>query len=167
MRTGGLLCFLSLFLLIAGMPFGFGSHGSTDERAVRPEGLMSPKDGPKEPLNDASDPVAKQEELFKRPVKDMNTVFEIGLAGRRSRARTLGRGGPIRIELDVGPIGEKPVQGDQNEMGKDFLFDTALGLAVKVLDNEDALAQLVKFLDAPSAMVDVNELLERIAMRIA
>ncbi len=96
----------------------------------------------------------------------MNTVFEIGLAVRRSRARTLGSGGPIRIERDVGPIGEKPVQGDQNEMGKDFLFDTALGLAVKVLDDEDALAHLVKFLDAPSAMVDVDELLERIAMRI-
>ena len=51
-------------------------------------------------------------------------------------------------------------------MGEDFLFDTALGLAVKVLDDEDALADLVKLLDAPSAMVDVDELLERIALRI-
>src|SRR5438067_13759832 len=112
MRTGGLLCFLSLFLLIAGMPFGFGSHGSTDERAVRPEGLMSPKDGPKEPLNDASDPVAKQEELFKRPVKDMNTVFEISPAGGRSMVGRLGSGG-------------------RNEVGKELLFDAALGFAMK------------------------------------
>ena len=148
------------------MPFGFGSHGSTDERAVRPEGLMSPKDGPKEPLNDASDPVAKQEELFKRPVKDMNTVFEISPADRRSRAGVLGMGSRARIELDVGLVGEKPVQSDQNKVGEDFLFDAAFGLAVKVLDNEDALAHFVKLLDAPAAMVDVRELLERIAMGI-
>src|SRR2546425_11100176 len=96
----------------------------------------------------------------------MNTVFEIGPAVRRSRARSLGSGGRVRIEFDVGPIGEKPVQGDQNEMGKDFLFNTALGRAVKILDDEDALAHLVKFLDAPSAMVDIDELLERIALPI-
>ena len=77
-----------------------------------------------------------------------------------------GTGGPARIEIDVGPIGEEPIQGDQNEVGKDFLFDTALGLGVKVLDDEDALADLVKLLDAPSAMVGVDKLLERIAMRI-
>lgn len=127
---------------------------------------MSSKDGTKEPLNDATDPLVKEEKLLKTPFQDMNTVFEIGPALRRSRAGTLGSGGLVRIELDVGPVGEKPVQGDQNEVSKDFLLDTALGLAVKILDDEDALADLVKFLDAPSAMVDVHELLKRIAMRI-
>ena len=91
------------------MPFGFGSHGPTDERAVRPDALMSPKDGAKEPLNDACDPVAKQEELYKRPVKDMNTVFEISPAGGRSMVGRLRSGGWARIELDVGAIGEEPV----------------------------------------------------------
>ena len=148
------------------MPFGLGTHGSTEERAIRPDAVMSCKDCTKDPLKDTSDPLLKEEELLKPPFKDMNTVFEIGLAVRRSRARTRGSEGRVGIELDVGPIGEKPVEGDQNKMGKDFLFDTALGLAVKVLDDEDALAHLVKFLDAPSARVDVDELLERIAMRI-
>ena len=43
---------------------------------------MSCKDSAKEPLNDASVALVKQEKLFKPPVQDMNTVFEIGLAVR-------------------------------------------------------------------------------------
>ena len=46
------------------------------------------------------------------------------------------------------------------------MFDTTLGLAVKVFDGKDALAHLVKFLDAPAAMIDVAELRKRIAMGI-
>ena len=127
---------------------------------------MSPTNSGKDPLKDASDPLVKQEKLFKSPLQDMNTVFEISPADRRSRAGVLGMGSRARIELDVGLVGEEPVQSDQNKVGEDFLFDAALGLAVKVLDDEDALAHFVKLLDAPSAMVDVRELLERIAMRI-
>jgi hypothetical protein len=127
---------------------------------------MPCKDGAKGLLNDGSDPLVKQEKLFQPPVKDVNTVFEIGLAVRGSMAGAEGSGGSARIELDVGPIGEEPIQSDENEVGKDFLFDTALSLGVKVLDDEDALADLVKLLDAPSAMVDINEFLERIALRI-
>ena len=127
---------------------------------------MSSKDGRKKPVKDASDLLLKQEKRFKSPVKDMNTVFEIGLSARGRIAGTRRSGGPGRIELEVGPIGEEPIEGDQNEVGKDFLFDTALGSGVKVLDDEDALADLVKLLDAPSVMVDVDELLERITMRI-
>jgi len=123
-------------------------------------------DGRKEPLNDASDPLVKQEELFEPAVQDMNTVFEIGLTVRRSMAGVGEGGGPARIELDVGLIGEEPIQGDQNEVSKDFLFDAALGFGVKVLDVEDALADLVQLLDAPSFMVDVDELLKRIVMRL-
>jgi len=130
---------------------------------------MSSKNGGEDPLNDASDALVKQEEFFKSPIQDMNTVFEIGLADRRSRAGTLGSGGrysQASIEFDVGPVGKEPVQSDQNEMSEDLLFDAALGLAVKVLNLKDTLAHLVKLLDAPPAMIDVNELLGRIALRI-
>ena len=127
---------------------------------------MPSPDGTKQMLNDASDPLVKQENFFKSPFQNVNTVFEIGLAQRRSRAGILGSGGLARIEIDVGLIGEEPIQGDENEVSKDFLFDTALGFAVKVLDVENALAHLVKLLNAPSAMVDADELLERIAMHI-
>src|SRR5438876_215014 len=77
-----------------------------------------------------------------------------------------GRGSGAGIEFDVGAVGEEPVQSDQNKVSEDLLFDTALGLGVKVLDDKDALAHLVKLLDAPSAMVDVDKLLERIALGI-
>jgi hypothetical protein len=127
---------------------------------------MSRDDVGKQPLNDSSHAVVKQEKLFKTAIQDMNAVFEIGLAVRQSRARVWGAGAGARIELVVGAIGEQPIEGDQDEMGEDFLFDTTLGLGVKVFDDEDALAELVKLLDAPSAMVDIDELLERIALRI-
>ena len=41
---------------------------------------MACKDGTKKPLKDASDPLMKQEKLFKAPVQDTNTIFEICLA---------------------------------------------------------------------------------------
>jgi hypothetical protein len=125
---------------------------------------MSSKDGRKDPLKDASDLLVEQEKRFKSAVQHMNTVFEIDLSLWGGIAGTGGSGVPARIDLQVGPISEEPIQGDQNEVGKDFLFDTAFGLGVKVLNDEDALADLVKLLDAPSAMVDVNELMEGIAV---
>ena len=89
---------------------------------------MSSKNGREDPLNDASDALVKQEKFCKPPLQDMNTVFEIGLADRQSRVGTLGsggRGGRASIEFDVGPVGEEPVQSDQNEVGEDLLFNTA------------------------------------------
>ena len=53
------------------------------------------------------------------PVFDMNPVFEIRLTVRRSMAGAGGSRRPGRIELDVGSIDEKPIQSDQNEVGKD------------------------------------------------
>ena len=160
---------MSVLFFIAGTPFGFGPQGSSEERTIWADALMSSKDGGEDLLNDASDLLVKQEKFFKPPIQDMNTVFEVGLADRRSRAGTLGsggRGGRASMEFDVGPVGEEPIQSDQNKMGEDLLFDTALGFAVKVLDDKDTLAHLVKLLDAPSAMVDVDELLERITLHI-
>ena len=69
---------------------------------------MSWNNGTKDPLNDASDPLVKQKKLFKPAVQYMNTVFEIGVADRCSRARVLGIGGRASIKLDVGPVGEEP-----------------------------------------------------------
>ena len=70
---------------------------------------MSPKDGPQKPLNDASDLLVKQEDLFKDPVKGMNAVFEIDLVDRRIRIGAGESEGRTRIELDIGLIGEKPI----------------------------------------------------------
>lgn len=130
---------------------------------------MSAKDGRKNPSNDASYPLLKQEKFFNATLQDVNAVFEIGLSKRWSI------GGPVRggsrgvwsgIEFDVGPVGEEPVESNQNIVGEDFLFNATFGLAVKVFDDKDTLADLVKLLDAPSAMVDVDEPLERIALGI-
>ena len=124
-------------------------------------------DGLKEALNGGSEALMKQEKLFEAAVQDMNTVFEIGLTGVRRRMAGIGGcGGPARMKLDVGLIGKEPIQGDQNEVGEDFLFDATFGFGVKVFDVEDTLADLIEFLDAPSSMVDVDELLQRIARRI-
>ena len=111
----------------------------------------------------------KQENFFKSPVKDMNTVFKISLAMRGKLAGGSGgvaRRNTVRIEFNVGLIGKEPIESDENEVGKDLLFDTALGLGVKVLDDEEALADLVKLLDTPAAMVDIDEGLQRITLRI-
>ena len=99
----------------------------------------------------------------------MNTVFEIGLAIWAKMAG--GSGGvtgekAVGIEFDIGLIGEEPIEGDQNEVGKELLFDTALGLGVKILDDEDALTDFVKLLNTPAGMVDIDEGLERIPLRI-
>lgn len=159
----------SVFFLIAGAPFGFGPEGLADEGSIRADVLMTPKDGREDPLNGASDLLVKQEKFFKPTFQDMNAIFEIGLANRRNRAGMMesgGRGGRAGIEFDVGAIGEEPVESDQNKVGEDLLFDAAFGPGVKVLNVEDTLANLIEFLDAPSAMVDVDELLERIPLGI-
>ena len=68
--------------------------------------------------------------------------------------------------MDISVVGEETVYGNQEEVGKDFLFDASFGLGVKILDVEDMLADLIELLNAPPAMVDVYELLERIALLI-
>ena len=70
-------------------------------------------------------------------------------------------GSSTGVKFDIGAVGEKPVQSDQYKVGEDLLFDATLGLAVKVFDFEDTLTDLVKFLDAPSAMVNLDERLQR------
>src|SRR5215472_5241745 len=40
---------------------------------------MSPEDGSEDSLDDASDSLVKQEQLFNAALQDVNTIFEIGL----------------------------------------------------------------------------------------
>src|SRR6185295_15723063 len=75
-------------------------------------------------------------------------------------------GGRVRVEFAIGAVGENPVEGDQNKVSENFLFDAALGFAVKVLDFKNTLACLVKLLDAPPAMIGIDELVKWIALRV-
>lgn len=59
-------------------------------------------------------------------------------------------------------VGEESVHGDEEEVREELLPDTSFGLRVEVFDLEDSLADLVEFLDSPSGMVDVDELLDGI-----
>ena len=43
---------------------------------------MSSKDGGEDPLNDALDPLMKQEKFFQPAIQDMDAVFKIGLVDR-------------------------------------------------------------------------------------
>ena len=72
--------------------------------------------------------------------------------------------GILSIEFEVRPIGKEPVHGYQYEMSEELLFDSALCLGVKILDGENALADFVEFFQAPSGMVDVDEILEGISL---
>src|SRR6185295_13802541 len=122
--------------------------------------------GGKYAFNDGVDPLVKQENLFEAAVQDVNAVFKVGLEVRGRMALTWGSGSSAGIEFGVSLIGEEPVEGDQNEVGEDFLFHSALGLGVKILNADDALADLVEFFNAPPAMVDVHEFLEWIALGV-
>ena len=61
-------------------------------------------------------------------------------------------------------MGKEPVHGDQHEMSEELLFDSVLGLGVKILDDHHALADLVELFQAPSGMVDRHEVLDGIAL---
>ncbi len=49
-------------------------------------------------------------------------------------------------------------------MREELLLDAALGSGVKVLDGEDARADLGAFLDPPAGMVEIHELVQRIPL---
>ena len=49
-------------------------------------------------------------------------------------------------------------------MSEALLFDSALGLGVKVLDAKNTLADFVELFHAPSGMVDLHEVLDGIAL---
>src|SRR6202521_1389204 len=165
-HLGGFLRFLSLLLLLTEAPFVDGPHGLADEGTMGPATLTAAMNRVKQAGDGGSELALAQDNVFKPTVNDMGAVFEIGLKVWRVGSGAGERGAPVRIEGDVGASGEGPVQGNEKEVGKDFLFDASFGPGVKVLDIEDALADLVQFLDAPSAMVDTDEFLERIALPV-
>ena len=96
----------------------------------------------------------EEEQLFEAPLDDVNTVLEVGLSSRRGLTRWL-----LAVELGIGPIGKEAVHGDEHEMSKELLLDTALGLGMKILNAEKSLADFVELFDGPSRMVDLHEVL--------
>ena len=74
---GGLL---RPFFVLAWIPLGFGSHRSAGVGAIGSDSLVSGDDGTKDPLDDTLDALVKQHELFEAAFKDVDTVFEVGLA---------------------------------------------------------------------------------------
>ena len=81
---------------------------------------MSCTDGAEDPLNDGFDPLMKEEKLLHSPFEDMNTVFKIGFEAGAVHGGILGSEGLAGIDLHVGPVGEEPVESDQNEVGEDL-----------------------------------------------
>ncbi len=52
--------FSSVLVCIAGTPFGFGAHGSTDECSIGADRLVTVKDGCEDPLDDVTDALMEQ-----------------------------------------------------------------------------------------------------------
>ena len=57
-------------------------------------------------------------------------------------------------------------RGDQTEVGEQLLLDRALGLAVELLHRQQLLGNLVQFLDAPAAVVQVGEVPHAVALPV-
>ncbi len=70
----------------------------------------------------------------------------------------------LAIEIEIRPIGKEPVHGDQHEMREELLFDSALCLGVKILDDKHALADFVELFHTPAGMVDLHEIVDGIAL---
>ena len=68
------------------------------------------------------------------------------------------------IEVQIGLIGKNPVHRDQREVSEKLLLDSSLCFRMKILDNEDSLADFVEFFDAPSGMVDIHEILQGVTV---
>ena len=89
--------------------------------------------------------------------KDVNAVLKICSAllywlDRMDGKRCLS----IRVQVVVRLVGEQSIHRDQDKMREQFLFDTALGFGVEVLDLKDPFADLVEFLYSPSSMVHIH-----------
>ena len=70
----------------------------------------------------------------------------------------------LSIEIEIRPIGKESVHGDQHEMREELLFDSALCLGTKILNDKHALADCVEFFHAPAGMVDLHEILDGISL---
>ncbi len=165
---------LGLAVLFGWMPRGLRFHGCSRIGSARPHPLVVTHNGLEGPLDGGLHPSMEHEQIFEASRKHVKAMFEVGLEcpprpgagsnyGRSGRGHGLSCGG-FGIECVVRPIGEQPVHGDQDEMREELLFDAALGFGMKLLDEEQALAHLVEFLDAPTGMVEIHELLERIPL---
>ena len=98
-----------------------------------------------------------QEQPFQVPRHSAQAALEVRLHHRLARV------GP---EALLAAVGEQPGQGDQTEVGEQLLLDRALGLAVELLHRQQLLGNLVQFLDAPAAVVQVGEVPHAVALPV-
>ena len=96
-----------------------------------------------------------QEQPFQVPRHSAQAALEVRLHHRLARV------GP---EALLAAVGEQPGQGDQTAVGEQLLLDRALGLAVELLHRQQLLGNLVQFLDAPAAVVQVGEVPHAVAL---
>ena len=63
-------------------------------------------------------------------------------------------------------VGEQPGHGNQGEVCIPFLFHAALALPMKVLDLHQLFGYLVQFLDAPSRVIQIRQLVDGIPVPV-
>ena len=71
---------------------------------------------------------------------------------------------PVQMILAV--VGEQPGHGNQGEACIPFLFHAALALPMKVLDLHQLFGYLVQFLDAPSRVIRIRQLVDGIPVPV-
>ena len=92
-----------------------------------------------------------QEQPFQMAGHRPQAVLEV----RQHRRTTVPVGPPPEGLLAV--VGAQSRQGDQREMGVQFLLDQALALSVELLQLQTLLGRLVQCLDSPAAVVQLGE----------
>ena len=143
---------------LAGPPFAGGFPGEAREGAVRALSLAARGDAGEDPLDGlAQHGGVLQEQPFQVPRHSAQAALEVRLHHRLARV------GP---EALLAAVGEQPGQGDQTEVGEQLLLDRALGLAVELLHRQQLLGNLVQFLDAPAAVVQVGEVPHAVALPV-
>ena len=71
---------------------------------------------------------------------------------------------PVQMILAV--VGEQPGHGNQGEACIPLLFHAPLALPMKVLDLHQPFGYLVPFLDAPSRVIQIRQLLDGIQVPV-
>ncbi len=118
----------------------------------------------------------QEQQFLKAPSENLNAALKICFhstellirwrqAGNGSNSGRI-QGRCRQIEIGVCLIGKNPVHRDEGKMGEDLLLDAALGLGMKIFDDEDTLAHFIKFFDPPPGVVEVDKILFRVAILV-
>ena len=70
------------------------------------------------------------------------------------------------VHMILAMVGEQPGHGNQGEACIPFLFHAALALPMKVLNLHQPFGYLVPFLDAPSRVIQIRQLLDGILVPV-